>query len=180
MIHSFPTASKQVCLSVVVLVTRSNVTNAPGKSNMEASGNVKVVNLFDFSFSYKTHESCLNVVWTDMDGKLFVHQRLELKHESVHHAGKGLKMSMFTPVSCFHHCQLDLEPINTVTTAESFNQGMNVFISHWRQKPDVSLFLGYNTSSDPEVVWLELNVQQVSKTKNMHDAWYCLTGIWLN
>lgn len=136
---------------------------------MEASGNVKVVNLFDFSFSYKTHESCLNVVWTDMDGKLFVHQRLELKHESVHHAGKGLKMSMFTPVSCFHHCQLDLEPINTVTTAESFNQGMNVFISHWRQKPDVSLFLGYNTSSDPEVVWLELNVQQVSKTKNMHD-----------
>lgn len=46
---------------------------------------------------------------------------------------------------------------------------MNVFISHWRQKPDVSLFLGYNTSSDPEVVWLELNVQQVSKTKNMHD-----------
>lgn len=42
-------------------------------------------------------------------------------------------ITVLTRESCFHHCRLEVAPIDTVTTAESFDPLMNAdcTLSHW-------------------------------------------------
>lgn len=52
-----------------------------------------------------------------------------------HCNGKGSKINASTWVSCFHHCRLELELINTPDYCRVISAKT---LSHWRQRPDVS------------------------------------------